>query len=145
MPVETQLVPWNFKAPVNFYSDVRFWAANGPVMQIPYLFTAMTGTSVSSGSLIPAGSIVIGVTVRVMTAIQGASGFRVGTATHVDRWASNVANAVDSTNSIQNFAESYVPYAQGSTSVVLTANTNPFTAGSVKVLAYYIYLAPPEP
>ena len=145
MPIQTQLEPWNFKGPVAFYKDVRFYNANGPVMQALGLCTAMTGASVSTGALVPVGSLVIGVTVRVTTTIQGASGFRVGTASNPDRWASNVDNAVGSTNSIANFTDLYPAYSPGSTNVVLTANTNPFTAGEVKVLAYYIYLAAPDP
>ena len=145
MGVITELSPVHFKAPVNFWHDVRFWAANGPVMQAAGLCTAMTGMSVATGAITPAGSLIIGVTVRVQTAITGATGFKVGDGTDADRWAANVGTAVGSTNSVANFTDLYPRYATGTLNVWLTANGSAFTAGEVKVLAYYIYLAAPAP
>lgn len=100
-----------------------------------------SGATATATNLIPAGGVlVLGVTVRVTTALGGATSFEVGDGTDVDRWGTAVAVALDTTTSIANFTITSPVYYPTATSVVLTANGSNFSSGVVKVSVHYIDL-----
>lgn len=107
------------------------------------LLTGMSGATVTATNLIPAGSLVLGVTCRVTTLITGASSFDVGDGTTVDNWGNNIALTSGTTTSIADFTAASPDFYTASTSVVLTAVTSNFTAGAVRVTVHYITLTPP--
>jgi len=137
-----------FRATGNNF-DVRNDLANGQALTMKAATTtktAMSGATVTATNLIPAGSMVIGITVRVTTLITGATTFDIGDGTDVDRWGAAIALAAGTTTTIANFTQDtdngpiYFPSA---TSVVLTANGSNFTAGAVRITVHYIDLTAP--
>lgn len=99
--------------------------------------TGLTGASVSTTNLVPAGARLLYVTARVTTTVTGATSFNVGDATWADRWGSAIALAagttVDHTDATRD-PESWDSAAQD---VVLTAVGPNFTGGAVRVVAFY--------
>jgi hypothetical protein len=123
--------------------DVRITKANGQefLMQTASeLKSAMSGATVTCTGLIPAGSLVLGVCVRVNTLITGASAFTIGDGTTVDRWGTGIAVAAGTVTSGADFAVATTApkYYPAATNVVLTATTSNFTAGAVRVTVYYM-------
>ncbi len=108
-----------------------------------------TSAALSSGAtytftnLIPAGTLVWGVTCRVTTLITGATSFEVGDGTDADRWGHLIAVAANTTTSIADFTIASPVYYAAATSVVLTANVSDFTAGVVKAIVHYMKLRIP--
>ena len=106
---------------------------------------AMSGATVTVGTnIIPAGSYVLGVTVRVMTLVAcGSSTFQVGDGTDADAWGSAIAVAAGTASASANFNITAPAFYAAATNVVLTANGTAFTAGVVKVAVHYITLTGP--
>ena len=104
-------------------------------------------TQDTATTIIPANSLVFGVTVRVTTIIAGGAiaTFGVGTAGDTDAWGATTAVAVaaGSTNSITNFVVTTPIYYAAATKVRLTANAGTFTSGAVRVCVHYLTLAAP--
>lgn len=108
--------------------------------------TSMLGATVTATSLIPAGSLVIGVTARVTTLIETATSFSIGDGTDVDRWGTGIAVAEDTTTTIANFTtgtDNGPIYYPSATNVVLTAAGGNFSAGAVRLTVHYISLTAP--
>lgn len=101
-----------------------------------------SGATSSASNIIPAGSIVFGVTVRVTTTITGATTFKIGDGTDDDRWGSGIALASGTTTSGTAFTITSVPIYTSATSVVLTATGSNFTAGVVSVTVHYATFTP---
>jgi hypothetical protein len=102
--------------------------------------SGLSGATATATNLIPAGSVVIGVTVRVTTTITGATSFEIGDGTDPDRWGTTIAVTSGTTTTNANTTITTVPIYAAATSVVLTANGGNFTAGAVKVTVHYISL-----
>lgn len=100
--------------------------------------SAMSGATVTASNLIPAGSIVLGVNVRVVTEITGATTFTIGDGTDADRWGTGIALTVGTTTSTADITVTSVPIYAAATSVVLTATGSNFTAGAVNIEVHYI-------
>lgn len=107
----------------------------------------LTGASVTAAALVPAGSILLGITTRVTTAITGAGGFTgsdIGDGTTQNLYGTNTAPTLNFTTGLANHAAAAVPklgIAAGD--VVFTAVGGNFTAGVVRIEAHYISLTPP--
>ena len=102
--------------------------------------TGGAGTQ-DSASLIPAGSIVIGVIARVTTVITGCTTFSVGTAADATAWGTTIAVAANTTTTGANFAATWQPTAYpAATDVRLTAAGGGavFTTGAVRLLVAYM-------
>lgn len=115
--------------------------ANGQkitVQSVSTTLSALSGATATATNLIPAGSIVLGVTTRVNTLITGATTFKVGDGTDDDRWGATVGLTAGTTTTGSSFTISSVPIYTSATSVVLTANGSNFTAGAVRVTVHYI-------
>lgn len=99
-------------------------------------------------NLIPAGSMVVGVTTRVTTAVTGSSGFTgfsIGDGTDADRWGANVAPGLNETTDLTDCTITSIPIYSSATSIILTqvggATFN--TGGVVRVTVHYISLTAP--
>lgn len=106
--------------------------------------TVASAATLTASSLIPAGSLVLGVTVYVSTTFANTNGLTtisVGDGTDADKWAATLARTSGSTNSIANFTTSSPTYYTAATNVVLTANAGTFAAtGAARVTVHYISL-----
>jgi hypothetical protein len=103
------------------------------------LLATTSGSSVSATDLIPANSVVLGVSARVVAEVTGATDFDIGDGSTVDRFGDGIAVAAGTVSADPIVPE---PYA-AATDVVLTANGGNFTAGSVRVSVHYIALSAP--
>lgn len=117
---------------------------NGALTTIAHataLLSALEGATVTATDLIPANSIVLGVTARVTTIITGATSFSIGDGTDADRWGATIdieAGTVSATATITS-----VPFYAAATSVVLTAAGSDFLTGAVRLVVHYVTLTAP--
>ena len=105
--------------------------------------TALSGATVTATNLIPAGCWLVGVTARVTLAITGAADFDIGDGTDVDLWGAAIAIALDTVTDITEFTAAGQAQYTAANNVVMTGNGS-FTAGSVRLVAHYIDLIPPQ-
>lgn len=101
-----------------------------------------SGATKTLTNLIPANSLVLGVTVRVTTLITGATSIAIGDGTDADRWGTGIAVAAGTTTNVSDFTIAGPVYYGAATSVVLTAAGSDFTAGVVRATVHYIALTP---
>ena len=99
-----------------------------------------SGSTYTFTNLIPAGSLVVGVTIRVNTLITGATSISIGDGTDADRWGAGIAVAAGTTTTLANATITTPPIYAAATSVVLTAAGSDFTAGVVRATVHYISL-----
>lgn len=120
--------------------------ANGETMDRDFAsteLTGLTGATATASSLIPAGALVFGVTIRVTSAVTGATDFDVGDGSDVDRWGAGIAVALDTTTSPTDFTDNTVQWQIGAAGdVVLTANGGSFSGGNVRISVGYLTLTP---
>lgn len=105
--------------------------------------TALSGGTATATNLIPAGSFLIGVTIRVTTTITGATTFDIGDGTDVDRWGAAILLPAGTTTSITDFTEIAPIQPQlfpTANNVVLTKNGADFSAGAVRITVHYFNL-----
>ena len=100
----------------------------------------LSGASTSSSFSFPNQCLIYGVSLRVITAITGASSFDCGDGSDVDRFGASLGITLGSEN--QGVIGPSGNYS--STNVVLTANASNFTGGSVRIAAHYSILSPPS-
>lgn len=111
-------------------------------------------TSLSAGAThtwtngIPAGSLVVGVTVRVTEAINGPTSFAIGDGTTANKFGTGIAVAKDTTGTLANMPAAASPTAYPTaTNIVLTATGGTFTGGAgkgkVRITVHYITLDAP--
>lgn len=98
-----------------------------------------SGATVTVAALIPANSIVIGVTARVTTAITGATSFDIGDGTTANLFGDDVAVALNTTSQNTIAPTRYAT----ATNVVLTANGGNFTGGAVRLTVHFLTLVAP--
>lgn len=114
--------------------------ANGQASGLKHATVAVTcssGATCTAANLIPAGSMVVGVSVRVTTLITGATSISVGDGTDPDRWGAGIAVAAGTTTGIANFTIASPIYYAAATGVVLTAAGSDFTAGVIRITVHY--------
>lgn len=117
--------------------------ANRAELQVTHattLLSGLTGATATATALVPAGSFVLGVTVRVTTTITGATSFDVGDGVDVDRWGAAIALPAGTTTSIANFTANGFGQFTAANNVVLTANGANFTGGAVRITVHYFNL-----
>jgi len=114
-------------------------SANGAKITMKTATASVTcsGATSTATSLIPAKAILIGVAVRVTTAITGATTFTIGDGSDADRWGTGIAIAVDTVTSESDATADPSGWSATALSVVLTATGSNFTAGVVRVTAFY--------
>ena len=106
--------------------------------QATTISSALSGASYTASNIIPAGSLVLGVSVRVTTAITGATTFQVGYAGDPDAWGATVAIASGTTTTPANFTITGPIFFATATSVVATANGSNFAGGVLRTTVHYI-------
>jgi hypothetical protein len=104
--------------------------------------TAMSGATVSATSIIPANSILLGVTTRVITAITGCTSINIGISGDADAFGAGTAITAGSTTNIADHTVTAPVYYGSAASVVIAAvgGGASFTAGAIRVTAHYIRL-----
>ena len=120
--------------------------ANGSFLNIKTATAALTGLSgatATATTLIPAGSLVLGLSARVTTLIETSTSFDIGDGTDVYRFGDDVAVAANTTTTLANWTVTTPPIYAAATSVVLTANGGAFSAGAVRLALTYIDLTAP--
>jgi hypothetical protein len=132
-------------ASATFSGDVTLTGANGEstlFTEVTQTLTAMSGATVSATSIIPANSILLGVTTRVITEITGCTSIKIGTAADDDAFGDVSGLTAGSTTNIADHTVAAPAYYGSATSVVITAvgDTDEFTAGAIRVTAHYIRL-----
>lgn len=113
-------------------------AGAGPVIKTKELTANLTGASVSLVSAMPPGSIVLGVQGRITTAITGSTGFQVGIAGNIARYANRNDTAVGSVFGPAQSSDTSVAYFQTDTTLVITSKTADFTGGQLRIVISYI-------
>ena len=105
--------------------------------------TNTTTATAATGTIIPAGALVLGVVVRVTTAVAGpTASFKVGIASvDDDKWGNAVPIGVNSTTTSANFTDGAPMFFSSATAVTLTANDNTFTSGAVRVCVHYLQIS----
>jgi hypothetical protein len=106
------------------------------------LATGSGATQTWSGAF-PAGSIRLGVAGRVTTAITGATSVDIGDGTDADLYANDLAVALNTTFTPANHTATPLAWAAAAGDVVATANGSNFTAGAIRLVAYYLQLTAP--
>ena len=117
--------------------------ARGAVKKSTQLLSAMSGASVVTTGLIPAGVDLHGVSLRVVTLITGATTFDAGDGTDVDRFGAAIALAAGTTKTPADATADPTGWLAAAREVTLTANGAPFSAGAVRVCALYAQLTAP--
>jgi hypothetical protein len=105
--------------------------------------TGMSGATVTATNLIPAGSLVLAVTLRVTTTITGATTFTIGDGTTANRWGTGIALAAGTTTTLADAVTATPAIYPTATSVVLTATGSNFTAGAVRISVFYYSVTAP--
>ncbi len=126
--------------------DLTTNEANGQQLAIQTATTELVGLSgatATAASLIPGGSIVLGLTARVTTTITGATTFDIGDGTNVDAFGAAIALPSGTTSDTTDWTIATAPVYTAATSVVLTANGSSFTAGAVRVTVHYVSTTAP--
>lgn len=119
--------------------------ANGQRITESHAATSVNTTSggtVTASSLIPANSLVLGVTIRVTTTVTGATSMSIGDGSDADRWGTGIAVASGTTTNIADFTITGPVYYGSANDVVLTAGGSNFTGGAVRITVHYISLTP---
>lgn len=94
---------------------------------------SVSGASSQTAVFGLAGYTMLGCVVRVTTAVTGATSIDVGDGTDVDRYADNLAVAVDTQSDSEDFTADPREFLTGNFQVTLTAVGSNFTGGVVKV------------
>ncbi len=101
--------------------------------------TALSGASVTTSGLVPAGARLLWVVARVTTLITGATSFDVGdgSSAGVDKYGDNIAVAAGTTVDHINAKADPMSWSAAAQEVTLTAVGPNFTAGAVRIVAFY--------
>ncbi|AUM72951.1 DUF2793 domain-containing protein [Paracoccus jeotgali] len=149
---EAQLVVWTGSVWLPVVDAMGFIAqaaavavareANGATTGIAVLeetLTGLTGASVDSSIAIPDRAIVLGVSVRTVTAVLGASSYDCGIAGEPSKFGGSLGVAAGSSNIGVIGPTAF--YAD--TPVRLTANGGAFTGGAVRIAIHYLSCGAP--
>jgi hypothetical protein len=108
------------------------------IEQVRTSVSTAAGSSVTAAGLIPAGSFVISVNVRVLTTVTGPAGFDVGDGIDVDRWGNSIAVAGSTTTTIADYTSGALTLFPTANDVVITSDGVDFTGGSIRIVVNYI-------
>lgn len=104
---------------------------------------ALSGATVTLSNARPAGSIIVGVTVRVTTTITGATSFSIGDGSDADRYGASIALTSGTTTTLASHTASPIEWLSAAGNIVLTANGSNFSGGVVRISVHYLDLTPP--
>ena len=108
--------------------------------------SASNGAStLTSTNLIPAGAIVLGVTIRVNSTFGAGNGLTtisIGDGTDADRWGAGIARTSGTLTTGANFTITSLPIYAAATNVVITADAGTFTGtGALRATVHYMTVA----
>lgn len=119
--------------------------ANGQIANIQsatVVLSAFSGGTKTATNLIPAGAVVLGVTIRVTTLITSGDGsvaMTIGDGTTADLWGSGIVFTLGTTTTGADFKAGSTPKNYpAATSVVFTATGGTFSAGAVRITVHYV-------
>lgn len=119
--------------------------ANGQLCQIlssTELLTIASAASTATSMNLPAGAIILGVSVRVVTVIPTATTFTVGDGGSAARYSTAAVSVAAGSTDVGTKAGAY--YNASATPVVITPNGTPATgSGQVRVTIHYISVTAP--
>ncbi|KKN49968.1 hypothetical protein LCGC14_0637690 [marine sediment metagenome] len=89
---------------------------------------------------IPAGALVLGITIRNTTAVSGAGlgSYAIGDGTDADAWGTGIALGVDTTTTGADFTLSSPAHYAAAANLVFTGNAGQFDAGVIRYTIHYI-------
>lgn len=109
--------------------------------------TALNGATVTWTNAIPAGSMVIGVSARVTTLVEGATNIDIGDGTDADIFIDGMGVAANTTADLTNCNDgTLLPKVyKSATNIVLTAigGAANFSAGDIRMVLHYVDLVAP--
>ncbi len=109
------------------------------IRSVRQTLSALSGASATTtGTFIPDGAVVVGVTTRVATALTGATGYQIGDGTDADRWGDITGTAIGTTSDNTNWTAGTIECFTAGGEVTLTANGSNFTAGAIEICVFYI-------
>jgi hypothetical protein len=109
------------------------------VKSVRQTLSALSGASATTtGTFIPDGAVVVGVTTRVATLLTGAAGYTIGDGTDADRWGDITGTAVGTTSDNRDWTAGTIECFTAGGNVTLTAKTANFTAGAIEVCVFYL-------
>jgi hypothetical protein len=109
------------------------------IKSVKQTLSALSGASATTtGTFIPDGAVVVGVTTRVGTALTGATGYQVGDGTDADRWGDITGTAIGTTSDNANWTAGTIECFTAGGNVTLTANGSNFTAGAIEICVFYL-------
>jgi major tropism determinant Mtd-like protein len=123
-------------------SNVIALGAKGSAVNIQVaeqLVSGLSGASVTAGSQIPAGALVLACSARVTTAITGATSFSVGYTGSTSAFGSGLGTSSGTTNEGMIGPNPFY----SATNLVLTAAGGSFTGGAVRLSLIYLTFTPP--
>lgn len=106
---------------------------------IEQIVSGLSGATVTAGTQIPAGALVLGCGSRVTTTITGATGYSIGYTGSTTAFGSGLGLTVGTTN--QGLVGPNPLYSP--TNILLTALGSNFTAGAVRLSLAYILISAP--
>jgi hypothetical protein len=109
------------------------------IKSVKQTLSALSGASATTtGTFIPDGAVVVGVTTRVGTALTGATGYTVGDGTDADRWGDITGTAIGTTSDNANWTAGTIECFTAGGNITLTAKTSNFTAGAIEICVFYL-------
>jgi hypothetical protein len=124
---------------------VRFKAPAHAIKCAETTVSGLSGATGTAASLIPVGSLVLGITARVTTLVTSGAGtsFKIGHAGDTDAWGATVAFALNTVTTGADFVATAIAHFAAATDVVLTCNGGTFTAGAVRLKVWYVTFPSP--
>jgi hypothetical protein len=118
------------------------WGGAATLGRVIEFDQALSGGSVTTADVIPDKAVVLGVTGRVIEAVEGASAWSLGVASSTGRYGTGYGIAVGSfAHGVSGQPQAYY----GGTALVVTAEGGgSFTAGRVRLAVHCIEIVPPE-
>ncbi len=104
--------------------------------------TGLSGATVDAAALIPAGSLVLGLTARVTTVITGAADFDIGDTTDVNAFGTAIGIAADTLVDLTDSGQASPLFYPTATAVRLTGNGS-FSTGAIRLTIHYLQLTAP--
>jgi hypothetical protein len=109
------------------------------VKSVRQTLSALSGASATTtGTFIPDGAVVVGVTTRVSTLLTGATGYTIGDGTDADRWGDITGTAVGTTSDNRDWTAATIECFTAGGNITLTAKTSNFTAGAIEISVFYL-------
>ena len=109
------------------------------IKSVKQTLSALSGASATTtGTFIPDGAVVVGVTTRVATALTGAAGYTIGDGTDADRWGDITGTAIGTTSDNRDWTAGTIECFTAGRNVTLTAKTSNFTAGAIEICVFYL-------